>query len=389
MSHSNDTPSFQLDGHTVTYEPGETVLQAAHRAGVEIPTLCWDERLSSAGACRLCLVEVEGARRLEPACKLPARNDLVVDTRSEKVARNRRFVLDLHLADVADAEHALDRAAFEDTAPSRLHALAEQYGADAVARGAWPAVDTVRANRPDDVNPYIGFRAERCINCSLCTRYCDEIEAVSAITMAGRGAETTVSTADRLSLEQTTCEMCGGCVAVCPTGAMVDKPALAFHEQHGATHRELDTVRTTCNFCGVGCQIDLHVDRSADNSANTTATGVAARGRIAYVTPPEPGTTVNDGNLCVKGRFANDFVHHPERLTSPLVRAEDGTLVPATWDEALQRAVDGLQQVSSEFGADALAFVSSSRCTVEENYLVQKMARAAFRTHNVHQCAAT
>jgi predicted molibdopterin-dependent oxidoreductase YjgC len=198
--------------------------------------------------------------------------------------------------------------------------------------------------------------------------------------MAARGAHTTVATADLLSLEQTTCEMCGGCISVCPTGAMFDKTALQYHQEHGGSHAELDVVRTTCNFCGVGCQLDLHVDR-----------GVApdAPARLAYVTAPPPGTTVNDGNLCVKGRFANDFVHHAERLTTPLVRNAEGALVPASWDEALDRAAEGLRAVEAAHGADSLAFVSSSRCTVEENYLVQKWARAGFRTHNVHQCAAT
>ncbi len=157
---------------------------------------------------------------------------------------------------------------------------------------------------------------------------------------------------------------------------MTKKPALAW----GKPERELEKVRSTCNFCGVGCQVDLNVDRAAN--------------RVVKVTSPPPGTTVNDGNLCVKGRFANDFIHHPDRLTVPLVRDEKagggkGDFREASWDEALDRAVAGLQGVAERHGPDALAFVSSSRCTGEENYLVQKLARAAFRTHNVHQCAAT
>ncbi len=132
-------------------------------------------------------------------------------------------------------------------------------------------------------------------------------------------------------------------------------------------------MRTTCNFCGVGCQLDLNVQE----------------GRVVKVTSPPPGETLNDGNLCVKGRFAYDFIHHEDRLTEPLVRGADGELHPASWDEALTRVVEGLQGVKDRHGADALGFVSSSRCTVEENYLVQKLSRAAFGTNNVHQCAAT
>ena len=143
--------------------------------------------------------------------------------------------------------------------------------------------------------------------------------------------------------------------------------------------RELVKVRSTCNFCGVGCQLDLNVDPE----------GRDGQGQIVKVTSPPPGTTTNDGNLCVKGRFAYDFVHHKDRLTQPLVRGEDGVLRPTTWDDALERAAEGLLGVAERHGADALGFVSSSRCTMEENFLVQKMARALFRANHVHQCAAT
>lgn len=350
-----------IDGNEVPYAPGQSILEAAGQIGIDIPTICHDPRLEPAGACRMCLVEVEGARLMQPACAAKVTPGMVVRTKTPKVERNRRFIVSIHLADtVAEREVA------EDNNPSKLFALADRYGCE-----TWPHVESPRAGRPHDSNRFIEFRADRCIACSLCTRYCDEVEAVSAITLAGRGAHTTIATADARSLTDTTCELCGGCVDVCPTGAMTEKAALAY----GKPERELDKVRTTCNFCGVGCQIDLNVDRAADH--------------VVKVTSPPPGTTVNDGNLCVKGRFANDFIHHPDRLDVPLVRGEDGLLHPATWDEALGRVVAGLKAVEAEHGADALAFISSSRCTGEENYLMQKLARAAYRTHNVHQCAAT
>ncbi len=358
----SDQKLMVIDGNELSFDEGETVLEVASRAGIEIPTLCYDPRLTPAGACRLCLVEIEGSRLMQSSCSYRAASGLVVRTRTPKVERNRRFILSLHLADTIE-----DREQCEDNNPSRLHDLAEAHG----TAGSWPEVAKVRQGRPQDTNPFIAFRPDRCILCSLCTRYCDQVEAVSAITLAGRGAETTIATADGRSLNDTTCELCGGCVDVCPTGAMSEKPALAY----GKAERQLEKVRTTCNFCGVGCQLDLNVDRAANH--------------VVKVTSPPPGTTVNDGNLCVKGRFANDFIHHPERLTTPLVRGEDGELHPATWDEALDRAVAGLQKVAERHGPDGLGFISSSRCTVEENYLVQKLARAAFGTHNVHQCAAT
>ena len=287
---------------------------------------------------------------------------MVVRTDTARVDRNRKFILSLHLADTIQ-----DREIAEDNNPSRLHELADQYGTG----GEWIAVDSPRRDRPHDTNPFVHFRADRCIACSLCTRYCDQVEAVSAITLAFRGAKTTISTADGRSLTDSTCELCGGCIDVCPTGAMTEKQALAY----GKPERELEKVRSTCNFCGVGCQVDLNVDRQEN--------------RLVKVTSPPAGTTVNDGNLCVKGRFANDFVHHEERLTEPLVKDLDGRLRPASWDEALDRVAKGLNAVRDRHGNDALAFISSSRCTVEENYLMQKLARAAYGTHNIHQCAAT
>lgn len=351
-----------IDGNELSFEDGETVLQVAARAEIEIPTLCWDPRLEPAGACRMCLVEVEGARLMQPACSYKAASGMVVRTQTDKVRRNQQFIVALHQADTVQT-----REEAESNEPSKLWSHADLYG----TAGPWPAVEQVRADRPLDDNRFIQYRPEHCILCSLCTRYCDQVEAVSAISLAGRGATTTISTADRVALTDSTCELCGGCVDVCPTGAMSDKPALLW----GKPEKELEKVQTTCNFCGVGCQIQLNVDREAN--------------RVVKVTAPDPGTTVNDGNTCVKGRFANDFVHHEERLTTPLVRGDDGGLHPATWDEALDRAAQGLIRIAEQHGPDSLAFVSSSRCTGEENYLVQKMARAAFRTHNVHQCAAT
>ncbi len=352
-----------IDGSETEFREGETVLHAARRLGIEIPTLCHDDRLEPAGACRICLVEVEGSRLMQPACAFRTAPGMVVRTNSTRVDRNRQFIISLHLADTVS-----DRAEAEDVSISKLHAYAEQYG---VAEGEWPHVASPREGRPDDDNPFVAFRPDRCIVCAACVRYCDEVEGVSAITLANRGGRTTITTADLRSLDHTTCEMCGGCIAVCPTGAMTEKPALFY----GKPERELEKVRSTCNFCGVGCQIDINVDREAN--------------RIVKVTSPPPGTTVNDGNLCVKGRFANDFVHHPDRLTVPLVREADGILREASWDEALDRAVRGLQGVKEKHGVDSLAFISSSRCTGEENYLLQKLARAGFGTQNIHQCAAT
>jgi predicted molibdopterin-dependent oxidoreductase YjgC len=282
-----------------------------------------------------------------------------ITTESPRIDRHRKVLYGLYAAD-----HQLDdsglpvqtgngnqlRSLIEETPPLKLH-----------------QIESNRVGRPNDTNPYIEFDPSLCIVCARCTRYCDEVEAVNAITLAFRGSETTISTAGERGLIDTTCELCGGCIDTCPTGAMIEKKAPQV------LPIETVTTRTTCNFCGVGCQLDLH---SLDN-------------RVVKVTSPDPGETLNDGNLCVKGRFAYDFIHHEDRITTPLIRGEDGELHPASWDEAIHFAVKGLMRVRDKYGPDSLGFISSSRCTVEENYLMQKLSRAAFRTNNIHQCAAT
>ncbi len=354
--------TLTLDGRSVSCDEGETLLDVARRCDVAIPTLCHDPRLSAAGTCRMCLVEIAGWPRLAPACATPAKAGLVVETSSERVLRHRRALLALYAV-----EHPADEARREDELASLL------------AAGDLPDLGRsapLRAGRPANDDPYIRYDAERCILCGQCVRYCDEVVGVAALTLADRGARTTVTTADDLPLAETTCELCGGCVAVCPTGALIER---SFAERAAKASVELERTRTTCNYCGVGCQLDLHVDPR----------GRDGLGEIVRVTPPPPGQTTGDGNLCVKGRFGFEFLHHPDRLTTPLIRDDDGALQPASWDEALARTAQGLRGVAERHGPDALGFVSSSRCTVEENYLVQKLARAVFGTHNVHQCAAT
>ncbi|MFT7461848.1 MAG: putative molibdopterin-dependent oxidoreductase YjgC [Pseudohongiellaceae bacterium] len=359
--------TIKIAGNEYPFAPGETILEVASRHGVQIPTLCHDPRLKPAGACRTCLVEVDGQRRMPPACATKAADGWEVTTESERIDKHRKTLLALYMTD-----HPVDREESEKGAPDQLLDMVERYDAPT----DWGELECRREGRPDDRNPYIHFDPTTCITCARCVRYCDEIEGVASITLANRGIDTTIATVDNLSLLDTTCEMCGGCIDVCPTGSMGEKRPLTLGDK---PERELVKVRSTCNYCGVGCQLDLNVDPDARDGL----------GKVVKVTSPEVGTTTNDGNLCVKGRFAYEFVHNDERITTPLIRGADGQLHPATWEEALARTAEGLLGVKERHGADALGFVSSSRCTMEENYLVQKLSRAVFWTNNVHQCAAT
>lgn len=360
MIKNSNSFSVEINGQTYSANTGETVYEVAERNGVEIPTLCHDPRLDPVGACRVCLVEVEGQRRLQPGCAWKVDAEMKIQTESDRITRHRQVLYSMYMSD-----HRTDEEGGLPEETGNVNQLRELCAT--IDPIPLEKIEAPRAARPGDDNPYIEFDPELCILCARCTRYCDEVEAVNAITLAERGSETTIATAGQRSLMDTSCELCGGCIDTCPTGALIEKKAPKL--------MPLDTkkTRTTCNFCGVGCQMDLHTHNN----------------RLVKITSPAPGETLNDGNLCVKGRFAYDFVHHEDRLTEPLIRGEDGQLHPATWDEAIKVASEGLNRVKEKYGSDSLGFVSSSRCTIEENYMMQKLSRAAFGTNNIHQCAAT
>lgn len=347
-----------VDGQPVAFQQGEPLLEAARRAGAEVPTLCYEPRVEPAGSCRLCLVQVEGRAQPVAACTFPAAEGLRVVTRSADLDVFRRRLLELTLSDLPGEEcrHCAE------IAPCGLHSLADRYGASRSRfRGA------VSGQTVDDGNPFILRDYSRCILCYRCTRVCNELEQAHAIAPAGHGFTTRIDTLFGRGLAQSPCTFCGQCVHTCPTGALAD---LSRMGRAKATEIER-SVQTVCGFCGTGCT--LYLDVSA--------------GRVVGVRP-DPSSPVSRGSLCIKGQFGWEFVHSPDRLTTPLVRRE-GRLQPATWDEAYDVIAERLGSIKDSFGADALAFWSSARATNEANYLFQKFARAVIGTNNVDNCART
>ena len=343
-----------IDGRQIAAEPGTTILEVARAAGIDIPTLCQDDRLEPFAACRLCLVEVEGARGLVVACATTASDGMVVRTETEDIVEQRRVLLDLLLSD-----HRPDCMVCERSGACRLQELAYRYGLEGTSYGG-----EMRPYPARDDTPFIAYDPGKCILCGRCVGICEQVQQCNVLDIAERGFDSYVSTSFGRSMLETECEMCGNCVSACPTGALQDK--LSRHQ--GRTW-DVTTVDTICPYCGCGCAVQLQVNKG-------TVVGVTAK----------PGEGLNEGNLCVKGRYGYQFINHPDRLTQPLLR-KGGELVPASWDEALDVIAGRLARVKQEHGADAIVGFASARCTNEENYLFQKFMRAVIGTNNVDHCA--
>ncbi len=358
------TIQLTIDGKRVEAPQGSTVLEAAQAAGVTIPTLCHHPDLTPTGACRLCVVEVEGMRGITTSCTLPARDGMVVHTHTDKVVELRKFVLEMILSD-----HPNECMTCEVNGSCELQNWVYEYDVK------WPEHSGKRHHYPvdSDPSPVIFVDMNKCILCGRCVRACEEIQNRDVWTFAKRGFDTTVVAGAGQTLLEAGCESCGNCVAYCPVGALFDKPSLGWGRDYMQKK-----VRTTCTYCGVGCQFDLNVN--------------VKTGKITRVTSA-PDAPVNGMALCVKGRYGWDFVHSDERLTVPLIRDESATdgkypgFREATWDEALDLVAKKLTYYRDTFGPDSVGYLSSAKCTNEENYLMQKLARAVGKTNNVDHCA--
>ncbi len=357
-----DMIHLTVDGKPVAVPAGSTVLQAAEQAGVTIPTLCHHPALTPVGACRLCVVEVEGMRGASTACTLPAAEGMKVHTQTQTLVDLRRFVLTMLLSD-----HPNDCMKCEVDGACELQRWVYEYQVE------WPEHSGARHAYPidSDPNPVVMVDMNKCILCGRCVRTCQEIQGCFVWNFSQRGFNTkVVAGADQTMLEAH-CESCGNCVAACPVGALFDKPSVGWGR---AAYQK--KVRTTCTYCGVGCQFDFNVKN----------------GRITRVTSANDAP-VNGYALCVKGRYGWDFMHRPDRLTTPLIRDESVTDGPwpgfreATWEEALDLVAKKLAYYRDTTGPDSVAYLSSAKCTNEENYLMQKLARAVGKTNNVDHCA--
>ncbi|MBA7601464.1 putative formate dehydrogenase [subsurface metagenome] len=344
--------TLSLNGLQLTGKPGTTILELAQQNDISIPTLCYDPHLKPAGACRVCLVENEATGVLLASCVTPIAAGMVINTESPKVIEARRTVVELLLASHPDACIICDEGS-----NCELGKIAADLEISEVRytpmRHYYPIEDT---------NPFIERDLTKCILCGKCIRGCQELQEVGAIDYAYRGFDSMPATSLEVPLEQSPCIFCGLCVTLCPTGALSEK----MRKDKG---RETRRVRTICPYCGCGCGIYLDI-----------------RDQEVIGVSPDGDNPVNNICLCVKGRFGYDFINHKDRLTTPLVR-RNGNLEEASWDEALDLVASKLQQIRDESGADSIACLSSAKSTNEENYLMQKFARAVVGTNNVDHCA--
>ncbi len=349
-----NTIRLTINGVSVSAPSGGTLLAACQAAGIKIPTLCHDKRMEAYGGCRLCVVEVEGARTLLVSCTTPAVDGMVVKTHTEKVLNARRNNLELLWGN-----HDNDCLTCEKAGACKLQDYCYEYGVGANEGGYAKRF----IKKIDDSNPFYNYDPSKCILCGKCVGVCDQLVGVGAIDFTKRGYHTAVAHPFDQGMTHSDCVSCGNCVSVCPTGALLEKSQKKFR-----TWEVEKTVRTTCSYCGVGCQMNLVVK---DNE-------------VVRVDPAPKGA--NDGTLCVKGKFGYRFINSPDRLKTPLIRKE-GVLQEASWDEALTLVADKMTATRKAYGPDSLGALASARCTNEENYMMQKLFRAVIGTNNIDHCA--
>jgi formate dehydrogenase major subunit len=355
---SDSQVTLTIDGRAVSVPAGTSVMRAAALAGGSIPKLCASDNLSAFGSCRLCLVEIEGARGTPASCTTPVAEGMVVRTQTPRLQKLRKGVMELYISD-----HPLDCLTCSANNDCELQDAAAEVGLRDVRYGYEGANHLGLAS--DTSNPYFDFDPSKCIACSRCVRACDEVQGTFALTMEGRGFASMISAGQELDdFFSSDCVSCGACVQACPTATLQEKAVTAIGKPERA-------VVTTCAYCGVGCTFRAEM-----------------RGEQLVRMVPWKDGKANRGHSCVKGRFAWGYVHHQDRVLSPMIRERvDEPWREVSWEEAIAFTARRLQAIKAEHGAGALGGITSSRCTNEETYLVQKLVRAGFGSNNVDTCA--
>ena len=358
--------NLRINGQDVQTREGTTVLQAAQKIGVTIPTLCDHPDLEAYGGCRLCVVDVKGARNPMASCTLPVTEGMEVVTHSQGIEKTRKTILEMLVSNYYDAGYGNGQK--QET---QLTHWVNHYGVDVKTKMA-PAPRYAVNNDP---NPFVWVDMNKCIQCTRCVRACADIQGRFVWGMAERGINTHPVPGANTDMLNARCESCGACVAYCPTGALDNKMSMGAGEPD-------KVVMTTCGYCGVGCQYELNVKNN----------------KVIRVTSTEKAP-VNGNHLCVKGRYGYDFIHHSERILKPQVRRYllegkkkelKGTpwdWVETDWDTALNITSQKLTGIKKEFGADSIGVLTSAKCTNEENYLMSKFTRQVLGTNNIDHCA--
>ncbi len=361
--HSAQQVTLQIDGESVTVPAGTSLLRAAAGAGIKVPKLCATDSLKPFGSCRLCLVEIEGRRGFPASCTTPAEDGMKVRTQTPKLQELRKGVMELYISD-----HPLDCLTCAANGDCELQDMAGVVGLREVRYGMAGAnhyrKGCVGFKPKDESNPYFTYDPAKCIVCNRCVRACEEVQGSFALTISGRGFESRVSAGQNETFMQSECVSCGACVAACPTATLQEKTVIALGQPE-------HSIVTTCAYCGVGCGL------KAEMKGNT----------VVRMVPWKDGRA-NEGHACVKGRFAWGYATHKDRITRPMIRQSiHHAWQEVSWDEALNHAAREFRRIQATDGVDAVGGITSSRCTNEEVYLVQKLIRAAFGNNNVDTCA--
>jgi len=347
--------ALTIDGFEVSVPEGTSVMRAAATIGINIPKLCATELLDAFGSCRLCLVQVDGMKGYPASCTTPVAQGMKVTTQNQKLGDIRKGVMELYLSDHSTED-------FGKGFNTEMERMADTIGVTDVRYG-FDGANHLHAE-VDATNPYFRFDPAQCIVCSRCVRACEEQQGTFALTIQGRGFESKVAASQNESFLDSECVSCGACIQACPTGALMEKSLV---EQGQATKSTI----TTCAYCGVGCSFRAETQGE----------------QLVRMVPNKDGHA-NHGHSCVKGRFAIGYATHPDRITKPMIRAKiTDPWREVSWDEAIKHVASEFRRIQSKYGRDSIGGITSSRCTNEETYLVQKLVRAAFGNNNVDTCA--